>query len=116
MNVLTIAKVAHEVNRAFCQSVGDYSQPKWDEAPDWQVTSACNGVEFHMNNETTPRDSHENWMSMKRADGWVYGPVKDALAKTHPCMVPYHDLSTEQKSKDYIFKAVVESLAPLTEY
>lgn len=105
-----IAQVAHEINRVFCQSLGDYSQPSWDEAPQWQKDSALNGVEFHLNNNTTPRESHENWLAQKRADGWVYGEVKDPEAKTHPCMVYYHDLPTEQKSKDYIFKEVVESL------
>lgn len=106
-----IAQVAHEINRVFCQSIGDYSQPSWDEAPQWQKDSAVNGVEFHLNNNTTPRQSHENWLEQKRKDGWVYGEVKDHVAKTHPCMVEYHDLPTEQKSKDYIFKGVVESLA-----
>ena len=30
------AKTAHEVNRAYCQGLGDYSQLHWEEAPDWQ--------------------------------------------------------------------------------
>jgi hypothetical protein len=51
---------------------------------------------------------------MKRnGDGWKYGPVKDPEKKEHPCFVPYDRLPTEQKAKDYIFGAVVKSLAPI---
>jgi hypothetical protein len=43
----------------------------------------------------------------------VYGEVKDAEKKTHPCIVPYKDLPPEQQAKDHLFKAVVSALAPL---
>jgi hypothetical protein len=33
MEIEEIAKVAHEVNRAYCQALGDFSQPKWEDAP-----------------------------------------------------------------------------------
>lgn len=33
-----IAKMAHEVNRAYCQSIGDNSQLPWEDA---QNGSAC---------------------------------------------------------------------------
>ena len=39
-----IAKVCHEVNRAYCMSQGDGSQPRWEDAPDWQKQSAISGV------------------------------------------------------------------------
>lgn len=44
---LRIARVAHEVNRAYCQSLGDKSQARWEEAPQWQRDSAVAGVKFH---------------------------------------------------------------------
>lgn len=28
-----IAQVAHEINRAYCQAIGDDSQPCWNDAP-----------------------------------------------------------------------------------
>lgn len=111
MTLDDIAQVAHQINRAYTQSLGDWSQSTWEDAPEWQKNSAITGVEFHVNNPgTTPLQTHESWMKQKVEDGWVYGEVKDAVAKTHPCMVNYHDLPTEQKTKDYIFKGVVESL------
>ena len=39
-NFENIAKVAHETNRSFCQTLGDWSQPTWENAPDWQKESA----------------------------------------------------------------------------
>lgn len=117
MNQHTIAKiamVAHSVNRAYCQAIGDYSQHEWDEAPEWQRESAINGVKFHIENpNASPSASHENWLREKREQGWKYGPVKDPNAKTHPCCVPYEDLPIEQRVKDYLFIGVVRSMMEL---
>lgn len=111
LDITRIAKVCHEVNRAYCESLGDTSQDPWNQAPDWQKQSCINGVKMHLENpDVTPRQSHENWMREKAAAGWVYGPVKDPEKKTHPCMVPYGQLPQEQRSKDYIFKAIVDCL------
>lgn len=111
-SVSYIARVAHEVNREYCMSLGDDSQPKWEDAPEWQKQSAINGVEFHIANpDAGPEASHENWRKQKEADGWVYGEFKDPELKEHPCMVPFHELPVEQRSKDFIFRAVVHALA-----
>ncbi len=111
MNKEQIAQVAHEINKSFCLSIGDNSQPTWEDAPQWQKDSAIAGVEFHLQNpEAKPSQSHESWLSQKEKDGWKYGPVKNAETKEHPCFVPYEQLPIEQQSKDYLFKQVVESL------
>lgn len=105
-----IAKTCHEVNMTYCNSNGDYSQPHWKDAPEWQRQSAINGVKFHLANpDSKPCDSHINWMNEKLADGWVYGNVKDPVAKTHPCITAYENLPKEQQVKDYLFIAVVRS-------
>lgn len=112
MNVETIARVCHEANRAWCIAHGDESQPAWDDAPDWQRTSAIAGVEHAIANpDVTPRGSHESWLKHKDAGGWAYGPVKDPEAKTHPCMVPYDELPPGQRAKDALFTAIVRALA-----
>lgn len=108
-NVELIAKLCHEANRAYCQSIGDNSQPTWEEAPQWQKDSAKNGVAFHLEHERYPFESHVNWVAEKVADGWVYGEVKDPEKKTHPCIVPYDELPVEQQAKDYIFKSIVDT-------
>lgn len=105
-----IARVAHEVNRAYCQALGDMSQPTWEDAPAWQKTSALMGVAFHIGADHGPAASHMAWMEVKRADGWKWGPVKDEAKKEHPCFVPYEELPQEQRAKDYLFRAVVHAL------
>lgn len=111
MSDQAIARVAHEVNRAYCEALGDLSQKPWDEAPEWQRESAVNGVRFHDENpDASPSASHDNWLAEKVAGGWVYGDVKDPDARTHPCCVPYEKLPVEQRAKDYIFRAVARAL------
>lgn len=111
MNPLQIARVCHEVNRAYCASIGDHSQPSWEDAPEWQRKSATLGVLFTIDNPAAPPSaSHESWLAEKAADGWKYGPVKNPDTKEHPCFVPYDELPVEQKTKDYLFQAVVRAL------
>ncbi len=111
MKVLIIASVAHAINAAYCASLGDDSQVVWEDAPEWQRASAIAGVEMHLANpDATPEQSHESWLAQKLAQGWTYGEVKDVEAKTHPCCRPYAELPPEQKSKDYLFRAVVHAL------
>ena len=104
-----IAEICHIVNKAYCDAIGDLSQTPWNDAPDWQKESAINGVKFHMENDVTPEQSHESWMKQKLDDGWVYGAKKNVDKKEHPCMVLYSDLPEEQRMKDKLFKAVVDS-------
>lgn len=108
------ASAAHEANRAYCKAIGDSSQPTWDQAPDWQQDSARNGVRGALAG-STPAESHAAWMSEKVATSWRYGPTKDPVAKTHPCMVEYGDLPLEQRAKDELFLAVVRAVAKALE-
>lgn len=112
MQVEQIAKVCHEANRAYCESIGDNSQPTWENAPDWQKKSAVTGVQYHLDNPNSkPEDSHNSWLKEKEADGWKYGEVKNPETKEHPCYVPYEQLPVEQQKKDYLFLGVVRALA-----
>lgn len=105
-----IARVCHEVNRAYCQALGDHSQVSWEDAPAWQRESARMGVDLHLCGDFGPEASHISWMKQKVDDGWKYGQVKDAEKKEHPCMVPFDQLPVDQQAKDYIFRAVVHAL------
>jgi len=113
VNIENIAKVAHELNKAYCESIGENSQPSWEDAPEWQKSSAINGVQFHLENpDATPSASHESWLKQKTEEGWKYGEVKNPETKEHPCFVPYEQLPNEQKAKDYIFRQTIHSLKP----
>jgi hypothetical protein len=104
------AQAAHEVNRIYCATLGDFSQPPWRDAPEWQKTSVLNGVTGALNGNT-PEQSHEGWLAEKKATGWTFGPVKDPEAKTHPCMVPYEALPPTQRTKDALYLTTVRSMA-----
>lgn len=103
------ARAAHEANRAYCITLGDLSQPAWDDAPEWQKTSARNGVVGALAGHT-PEQSHEGWMAEKAATGWRWGPVKDPEKKEHPCFVSYDALPATQRHKDLIFVSVVRAV------
>lgn len=106
-----IAKVCHQTNKAYCETLGDNSQKDWDDAEEWQRESARNGVVFKINNPDAGDDAQHNaWMKDKVDDGWKYGDVKDAEAKTHPCIVPYEQLPVDQRIKDTLFRSVVEAM------
>lgn len=114
--ILEAARVAHEVNRAYCEAIGDGSQKRWADAPRWQRDSAIAGVRSIDRDRTiTPEETHQLWLAHKQAEGWTYGPVKDAEAKTHPCMKPYHELPPEQRIKDKIFIAAARSVLGIYE-
>lgn len=109
--LVAIASVCHEANRAYCATIGDHSQPAWKDAPAWQAESAFKGVEAIAEGRiTAPEQSHESWSAEKIADGWVYGPHKDAEKKEHPCLVPFEALSHEQQTKDHLFFAIATTL------
>lgn len=116
VSIVTIAKICHEANRVYCESLGDDSQKLWFDAPEWQRESCINGVHFHLSGiskgiKPKPESSHQNWMAEKLANGWRYGPVKDPEKKQHPCLVPYEKLPEDQRRKDALFCAIVAALA-----
>lgn len=108
-----IARVCHEANRGLQASYpaeGVPVAPPWDELDEETqrgvVAGVCGVIEGN-----DPAASHEAWCEHKRAHGWTYGPAKDAVAKTHPCLVPYAELPFEHLIKDHVFGAIVKVLA-----
>jgi hypothetical protein len=105
------AKVCYEANRTYCATLGDISQPSWEDAAHWQRDSVIAGVRFHLANPGAgPEASHENWVAQKDAEGWVWAQFKNPVKKEHPCMVPFHSLPPEQQAKDVLFRAIVHAL------
>lgn len=107
-----IARVTHEANRLMQLANGEDPSPPWEDAPDWLKVSILDGVAAIIDGVVRkPDDSHNNWLEHKKADGWVYGPVKDPAKKTHPCMVPYHELTDGHRIKDHVFLSIVNILS-----
>ena len=114
LTVESLARICHQANKAYCEAIGDNSQPDWEQAPAWQRDSARLGVRLHLDNpDAGPQASHESWMEQKVMDGWVWGPVKDPDTKKHPCIVPFSELPEWQQAKDKLFCGTVASLRHL---
>jgi hypothetical protein len=111
LHLINIAEICHQANKAWCEINDDYSQKDWIDATIGQQQSAITGVLFRMDNPNAGKDAQHNaWMQDKINDGWVYGEIKDAVAKTHPCIVPFEQLPEFQQKKDALFCAIVDSL------
>ena len=50
--------------------------------------------------EDIAKNVHEVWASGRMKDGWTYGEERNDAEKKHPCLVPYEDLSEEEKEYD----------------
>lgn len=114
ITIVSIAKVAHEANRAYCESIGDDSQHSWGFSEEWQRESAIKGVKFAIDNpQALASAQHEAWLNDKISEGWKYGEVKSTGKKEHPCCVPYDELPIEQQTKDSIFLGIVRAMEVL---
>ena len=113
INIVGLARVCHEANRALRQAFGDHLQVAWEDAPDWQRDSAFKSVQFVLEYPDAPASAlHDAWSSGMMAGGWVYGIVKDVDAKTHPCLVPFEQLPPEQQAKGLVLRAIVKACIP----
>lgn len=50
--------------------------------------------------ELIAENTHDTWAASRIAEGWMYGPQRDDARKTHPDLVPYADLTEEEKEYD----------------
>lgn len=50
--------------------------------------------------ENIAKNVHEVWSEGRMKDGWMYGEERNDAEKKHPCLVPYEELSEEEKEYD----------------
>lgn len=50
--------------------------------------------------EQIAENVHEIWSAGRIKDGWTWGERRDDEKRTHPCLVPYGELSDEEKEYD----------------
>jgi hypothetical protein len=53
-------------------------------------------------------NTHDNWATRRMKDGWSYGPRRDDDLKQHPDLVPFEELSEDEKEYDRLL--VTETL------
>jgi ryanodine receptor 2 len=50
--------------------------------------------------ELIAKNVHEVWAKGRIEQGWSYGELRNDDLKQHPCLVPYEELSEDEKSYD----------------
>ena len=50
--------------------------------------------------ELIAKNTHEVWSAGRIRDGWTYGAERNDAEKTHPCLIPYEELSESEKEYD----------------
>lgn len=50
--------------------------------------------------EKMSKNVHEVWSKARIQQGWKYGTERNDELKTHPCLVPYEELSERDKEYD----------------
>lgn len=50
--------------------------------------------------EKMAKNVHEVWSQKRMNEGWAYGPERDDVKKTHPCLVPYEELPESEREYD----------------
>ena len=50
--------------------------------------------------EEMSKNVHEVWAQTRISQGWTYGEERNDAEKKHPCLVPYEELSEEEKAYD----------------
>ena len=50
--------------------------------------------------EQIAKNVHDVWAAGRIKEGWTYGPVRNDANKQHPCLVPYEELSEDEKEYD----------------
>jgi hypothetical protein len=64
--------------------------------------------------EVLAENAHDTWAEDRFARGWSYGPHRDDSGQLHPGLVPYADLSEDEKDIDRdIVVATVRALLAL---
>lgn len=50
--------------------------------------------------ENIAKNVHEVWSAGRMRDGWTYGEERNDAKRQHLCLVPYEELSEEEKKYD----------------
>lgn len=68
-------------------------QPK--NTSDVELPEELNGLIEEM-----ARNVHEVWAYGRMQQGWSYGEERNDKLKTHPCLIPYEELSEQEREYD----------------
>jgi hypothetical protein len=109
---LQVAAVIHSAVRQLQIENGEEDiLPLWEDAGQGTQLDTLAAV-LDAQSGISGEQAWERWAAVKRAAGWTYGPVKDSVAKTHPCLtVTYAEIPWRQHLKDSMLIAVVHLMS-----
>ena len=81
----SIASALHHKYKIYC------GVPGADKAPEERT---------EQDREALRRLEHRRWNAYMRSVGYVYAEVRNEMAKTHNCLVPFDQLSEKEQKKD----------------
>ena len=50
--------------------------------------------------ERLAENTHENFVQLRMENGWTYGPARDDKKRQNPTLIPYEELTEEEKEYD----------------
>jgi ryanodine receptor 2 len=50
--------------------------------------------------EVMAKNVHEVWAQTRINQGWTYGVERSDVLKQHPCLIPYEELTEEEREYD----------------
>ena len=50
--------------------------------------------------EMLAKNTHENFVQMRLDSGWTYGPARAEVKRQNPTLIPYEELTEEEKEYD----------------
>ncbi|HYE77886.1 MAG TPA: RyR domain-containing protein [bacterium] len=70
-------------------------------APDWVPGAPVTTTDLEPYMGLLAQLGHVQWCNERHAMGWLYAPgPKDVANRTHPCLVPWHELPFAEQMKD----------------
>lgn len=113
MGDLTERRARFVYNAALLQAIAvdaPVVPESWDERDDAFRTQFREVIERQMGvmRSGSPAELHGGWVQAYIDMGWIYGPLRDVEAKTHPDMVPFDQLDKREQDKDAVFIALCE--------
>lgn len=77
------------------------------------TTNSLSDKSFDETLEILSKNVHNQWMAGRIAEGWKYGQQRNDERKEHPGIIPYENLSDEEK--EYDRQTVIATIRGLVE-
>jgi len=109
-NIERIAEILYEATRREAEwSQRSIVPEAWNDRDDAFRKQFVQVIQNYltMDKLPTPEEAHDSWVKAYTDMGWVYGPERDPVKKTHPDMVPFDQLPKDERDKDAIFLALI---------